>query len=105
MKTVQILAIQCNLKVELSTNDQTGRKDSFTSSRHSRKVRRNRYKSGLSVSHTTAPPTTGRIRKVIEAATCIDSWASRGTRVVAMQEEGYYCRSSTKIEPRLAWVA
>jgi hypothetical protein len=93
MKTVQILAIQCNLKVELSTNNQTGRKDSFTTSRHSRKVRRNRYKSGLNVSHTTAPPSTGRIGKVIEAAPCINSWGSRETRVITMQVEGYYCRS------------
>lgn len=48
----------------------------------------------FNVLHTTAPPTMGRIRKVTEAALCIGSWGSRGTRVVAMQEEGYYCRST-----------
>src|ERR1700740_1096829 len=102
MKTVQILAIQDNRKAELITSNQTGWKDSSTSLGHSWRVR---AIVTLNVSHTTAPttapPTTGHICKIIEAAPCIDSWGSRGTRVVAMQEEVHGCRSTAKMEPRL----
>jgi hypothetical protein len=56
MKTVQI-AVQCNLEAELR-NWTLYRVETLQRSTC------DRYNSGLNVSHITAPPTTGRIRKL-----------------------------------------